>query len=233
MMEQLESVMSFHRDLHRDPAANRHTGSDHVAQQRRPGPPSSHMADSLQAYLEQVQKNGRSLENLPAAMRDTEEVALAAVQQHGPALEFASEKMRGTKSVVRAAVAQDQASINKNTVGSFRFAADTLRNDRAFVAEAVQLSGLVLEFASPALQDDEAIVLAAVSVHKARALQNASVRLRAHKPTVLAACVCYGYALSTRVRSCATTQKLRLPRSAATAWRCSLHRRNDGATGTW
>ena len=82
---------------------------------------------------------------------------------------------------------------------ALQFASPVLRDDRAIVMVAVKSRGCVLEFASPRLQGDKGIVLAAVS-NRGSALKYATERMRGDPEIVLTAMkndtYAFGYALN-------------------------------------
>lgn len=128
------------------------------------------------SVLAAVQKNGTNLEDAPDDLKADKEVVMLAVGNRGDALEFAAKRLQSDKDVVLAAVRQRGAAL--------QFAAKTLRADRDVVATAVLNSNFSgqdpLVFASPQLQRDKHLVLAAVKAN-GTALEHASAHLKADK----------------------------------------------------
>ena len=68
-----------------------------------------------QLYLSLVQKDGRALKGVPAALRNNKLIILAAVQQYGNALKYASSELQTDPELVIAAVTQYGSALQYTT----------------------------------------------------------------------------------------------------------------------
>ena len=145
-----------------------------------------------------------ALKHSSCELRADKEVAMAAVTQHGLALQYSSDELRADKQVVLAAVHANASAVH------FALQLDTeicvacvtrnwdmlkhlpaaMRSNRDVVLAAIAKNGFAIQHASPKLQLDRQVALAAL--RKDFALQYHPTELKADKEFVLAAVVCGG-----------------------------------------
>lgn len=164
--------------------------------------------------LKAVERNGFALSYMNNKMNDDKEIVLAAVNNDPNALSYASEKLRNDKEVILKAInsksyykhamvfehVSEEMRNNKevvfraiittryNDINVYKRTLDlvggSLRNDKTFILELVQMQGDALRCASEELRNDKEIVLAAATEHD-KAFKYASKELKSDREFVL------------------------------------------------
>jgi len=174
-------------------------------------------SEALRADKEVVMKavnNGLALQYASEALKADKEVVMKAVKCDGMALQYASEALRADKEVVMKVVEkaisgvsgpQEQEYIDPKAFWPLQHVSSRFKEDKECMKAVVEVWGLALADASPAIRNDKevvalavaqnvwsfaytgkAVVLAVVSL-VGEALEFASEALRADKEVVLAA----------------------------------------------
>jgi hypothetical protein len=120
----------------------------------------------------------------------TKEEVLEAVKEDGYALKYASEKMKNDEDVVLEAMKPSEFDFLYYCYGyqplPFQFASYNIRNNKNIVIKLLKENGLVLEWVSDRLKDDEEVVLEAIK-QNCLAIKFASYSVRNNKKIAMIA----------------------------------------------
>lgn len=146
--------------------------------------------------LAAVKKSWEVLHQLSDQLKDDEDIVLTCVKQYGGSLETASSRLKNDRQFILKAVEKwgtykhishelkkdPEILIKALKVDPYAFqdTSDPLKNDNKLCLMSVTRQGLLLEFASAELQDNEDVVLGAMK-QNGDALKFASNRLRNDK----------------------------------------------------
>merc|ERR1711907_55754 len=146
------------------------------------------VSDRLKAdkeiVLAAVSQNGYALQYASEDLKVDKEVVLAAVSQVGGALKFVPKLLQNDKEIVLAAVSESANSVYNKAL---YYASDTLKMDKDVVMAAVDTDYRSFFYASDELKDDIEFVLVIVGDHDGRALEFVSPDLKMNKAVVTAA----------------------------------------------
>merc|ERR1711907_466624 len=134
--------------------------------------------------LTAVEGDGSQLEMVSEDLKVDKEIVLAAVSQVGGALKFVPKLLQNDKEIVLAAVSENENSVYNKAL---YYASDTLKMDKDVVLAAVDTDYRSFFYAADELKDDIEFVLVIVGDHDGRALEFVSPDLKMNKAVVTAA----------------------------------------------
>ena len=129
---------------------------------------SEEMRADRELAMAAVSLNGSYLQRIAFKFRDDRDVVMAAVSNCSYALKFASDTLKGDHEVVLKAIGADRYDFtaNESIESVLQYATPSVKNDRAVVLAAVSKRCEAMKFASDRLKGDRDVVLAALSNSK-------------------------------------------------------------------